>query len=264
MPLYILFALAVIQGATEFLPVSSSAHLALFPWLTGAAAQPLVIDIAVHLGTLFAVLLYYRSDTGLMLRGVADLSRGRYRTNGARLIGLLTLATIPVVIAGMILHVTDMTSALRDPRVIGWAMLLFALPLYLSDRLGRSDRQVENWSLRHSIMMGLAQAFALIPGASRSGVTMTAGRWLGYGRVEAARLSMLMSIPTIIASATLLGLDAADTDPAMLPSAGIAMLLSLVVAYLSIGFMLGLLKRLSLAPFVVYRICLGAALLLLV
>lgn len=263
MPLNILIALALIQGATEFLPISSSGHLAIFPEIFGTTPQPLLIDVAVHIGTLFAVLLYYKKDTAVMFRGCFDILCGNFKTTAARLVKLLTISTIPVIVVGAILHFTGGVDLLRNPAVIGGAMILFALPLYLADQSKITQPADASWSLRHAIAMGAAQALALIPGASRSGVTMTAGRWLGYGRAEAARLSMLMSIPTIIASATLMGLDATKSDPAMLMPALIAAIISFGVAYPSIGFMLHIFKHLSMTPFVIYRLILGAALLIL-
>jgi undecaprenyl-diphosphatase len=263
MPIHILLILALIQGATEFLPVSSSAHLALFPSVFGVAPQPLLIDVAVHLGTLFAVLIYYRTDTVLMCRGVVDIFRGKVATQGARLVCLLSLATVPVVVAGLVLHMTETSGLLRSPGVIGAAMIIFAIPLYLADRTEQGLVHASGWTLRHAIWMGAAQALALIPGASRSGVTMTAARWFGYSREGAARLSMLMSIPTILASATLLGLDAAEAQSEMLLPAAFAALLSFSIAYVSIGVMLSVFKRFSMTPFVIYRVILGTALIAL-
>jgi len=262
-PLHIIFLLALIQGATEFLPVSSSAHLALLPDLIGVATQPVVMDVAVHVGTLFAVLLYYSSDTAAMLRGFGHLLCGRLHTPAAQLVRLLALATIPVIVAGFILHLTNTADLLRDPALIGTAMIVFAIPLYLADQIDSSHRKTSEWSPGSAIIMGLAQALALIPGASRSGVTMTAARWIGYGREEGARLSMLMSVPTIIASAALLGLDAATTTPAMLAPALMAAGISFCIAYASIGIMLGIFRRFSMTPFVIYRLVLGCTLLVI-
>ncbi|MFT6945176.1 MAG: undecaprenyl-diphosphatase, partial [Yoonia sp.] len=202
-----LLLIALIQGVTEFLPVSSSGHLILLPSLTGLADQGQVIDVAAHLGTLAAVVLYFWSDVRLALCGTLRLLRGKIDTKGAFLALCLLIATIPVIIVGFILEVTGLSDAMRGIAVIGWTMIIFGVVLYWADQKGPNERTAESWTLKDAITMGLWQTLALIPGTSRSGITITAGRILGYTRTDAARLSMLMSIPTIIASAALLGLD---------------------------------------------------------
>ena len=207
MTLFHLLLVAVIQGITEFLPVSSSGHLILLPNLTGMADQGQAIDVAVHVGTLLAVILYFWRDVAAALLGLGRLVRGRADTPGAKLALLLIIATVPVVLAGLVLKLTGLDDALRSVAVIGWTMLIFGIVLYWADQRGAETRSTGDWTLRHAIIMGLWQAVALIPGTSRSGITITGGRLLGYAREDAARLSMLMSIPTIIASGTLLGLE---------------------------------------------------------
>ena len=211
MTLFHLIILALIQGVTEFLPVSSSGHLALLPQLTGLDDQGLVIDVAAHLGTLAAVILFFRKDVGLALSGLGDLARGRRNTRGAFLALALVAATIPVIVAGLILKVTGLADAMRSVAVIGWAMLIFGLVLYWADRTGPATKRDDDWSMRDAIIMGLWQVLALIPGTSRSGITITGARALGYDRHGAAKLAMLMSIPTILASGTLLALDVAKS-----------------------------------------------------
>ena len=169
MALFDLIVLAVIQGITEFLPISSSGHLALWPLLTGRPDQGQVLDIGVHLGTLVAVCLYFRADLARLFAGAGHILTGRFRTPEARLAWLLALATVPAVVAGLALTLGGHSDALRSVAVIGWATLLGGILLWLADRLGGQARGGSGWSVSDAILMGLAQALALIPGTSRSG-----------------------------------------------------------------------------------------------
>ncbi len=262
MSLFHLLLVAVLQGVTEFLPVSSSGHLILLPNLTGLDDQGQVIDVAVHVGTLFAVILYFRSDVANAFGGIPRLLRGKADTPGAKLALLLIIATIPVILAGLILKVTGLNDAMRSTAVIGWTMLLFGIFLYWTDQTGKSDRTASDWNLPDAIKMGLWQAVALIPGTSRSGITMSGARLLGYNRTDAARLSMLMSIPTIIASGTLLGLEVAATANAQAARDGaIAATFAFVAALFALVLMMRLLKTVSFTPYVIYRVILGVILL---
>lgn len=262
MPLFQLILLAVIQGLTEFLPVSSSGHLILLPGLTGMQDQGLAIDVAVHVGTLLAVILFFRADVRLALAGTLRLARGKVDTPGAFLALCLAIATVPVVICGLILHLTGWDEALRSIAVIGWAMIVFGVFLYWADQKGPQVRKAEGWTMRHALIMGLWQAVALIPGTSRSGITITAARQLGYARHDAAKLAMLMSIPTILASGVLLGADvASQANWALARDAGIAAVFAFAAALLALGVMMRLLRSVSFTPYVIYRIALGVVLL---
>ena len=257
-----LLILALIQGITEFLPVSSSGHLILFPSLTGMQDQGQVIDVAAHFGTLCAVVLYFRTDVALALGGTARLLRGKIDTQGAFLALCLLIATVPVIIIGLILKVTGLSDAMRGIAVIGWAMIIFGVVLYWADQNGAEEKTAVNWSLKDAFKMGLWQAVALIPGTSRSGITITAGRMLGYTRTDAARLSMLMSIPTIIASAALLSLDVIGSgNIGAWHDIGLVALMSFAAALLALILMMRLLKSVSFTPYVIYRIALGVVLL---
>ncbi len=262
MPLFQLILVAVIQGVTEFLPVSSSGHLILLPGLTGLDDQGLAIDVAVHVGTLGAVILYFWSDVRMGLAGLPRLLTGRADTPGARLALGLIVATVPVVIAGALLKITGLTEALRSVAVIGWAMLGFGIVLWWADRTGAETERFDDWNLKDAVIMGLWQVLALIPGTSRSGITITGGRRLGYGREDAARIAMLMSIPTIAASGLLLGVDAvAHANGAVLRDGAIAAALAFVSALLALKLMMRLLRSVSFTPYVVYRVILGVVLL---
>jgi len=264
MPLFTLVLVALIQGITEFLPVSSSGHLILLPELTGMQDQGQVIDVAVHVGTLFAVILYFWRDVRTAFFGLGRLLRGRVDTAGAFLALCLIIATIPAVLFGLVLKLTGLDDMMRSMAVIGWTMLIFGLVLYWADQKGATDRTAPQWSLRHAVIMGLWQALALIPGTSRSGITITAGRMLGYGRDSAARLAMLMSIPIIVASGVLLGAEVIVTADARAARDGaIAAALALVSALAALSLMMRLLRTVSFTPYVIYRVALGIVLLVI-
>ena len=260
MPLLHLLLIALIQGITEFLPISSSGHLILLPRLTGIEDQGLAIDVAVHVGTLGAVILYFRHDVARALRGIAPALRGDLANPDARLTLGLILATIPVVIVGLLLKLTGTDAALRSVAVIGWTMLIFGLVLYWADRTGPETREAKDWTLAHAFHMGLWQVLALIPGTSRSGITITAARFLGYERHDAARLAMLMSIPTIIASGVLLIPDIAG-NAQVLADAAIAAVFAFVAALAALALMMRFLNAVSFTPYVIYRVILGVILL---
>jgi len=252
--------LALVQGITEFLPVSSSGHLALVPMLTDWPDQGLKIDVAVHVGTLVAVMIYFWRDVGQLIVGVGHVLTFRGGAS-CRLVLHLGLATVPVVVAG-ILFKDQIEASLRSLEVIAWATLGFGLLLGIADRLGLTVRRIEHMRWGDALFVGLAQALALIPGTSRSGITMTAARMLGYERIEAARFSMLMSIPTIAAAGTLVGVDLARAeDWTVTREALLAAGLSMVAALLAVAVMMAWLRRAGFMPFVLYRIVLGLGLL---
>ena len=259
-----LFILALIQGVTEFLPISSSGHLILLPNLTGIEDQGQVIDVAVHVGTLFAVVMYFWQDVKLVGAGCTRLVRGKIDTQGAFWALCLVIATIPVTLAGLALKMTGMTELLRSTALIGWMMLVFGVVLYWADQSGPIRKKAVNWSLKDAAVMGLWQALALIPGTSRSGITITAGRQLGYDRESAARLAMLMSIPTILASGGLLGLEVWQTADANAARDGaIAAVFAFISALAALALMFRLLKSVSFTPYVIYRVVLGLILLII-
>lgn len=259
-----LLILALIQGVTEFLPISSSGHLILLPNLTGMEDQGQVIDVAVHVGTLFAVILYFWRDVKVVTVGSTRLIRGKIDTHGAFWALCLILATIPVILFGLVLNLTGLDDALRSTAVIGWMMLIFGIVLYWADQTGPVEKTATQWSIKDAAIMGLWQALALIPGTSRSGITITAGRQLGYDRESAARLAMLMSIPTIIASGTLLGVEVVQTaDMAAARDGAIAAVFSFLAALAALALMFKLLKSVSFTPYVIYRVILGIILLLI-
>ncbi len=256
-----LIILAVVQGITEFLPISSSGHLILVPYFTGDADQGLVIDVALHVGTLGAVMLYLWRDIVRMLVGLGRGLRGR-ADPGGRLALQLVVATLPLVAAGYAAS-RYLGDALRSPEVIAWATLGFGILLWLADRAGMTVRRIEHLGYGGALFIGCSQVLALIPGTSRSGITMTAARILGFERSETARFSMLLSIPAIVASGTLQGLKLYQAGDAQLTvDAFVAAGLALVAALVAIACMMGWLRRASFLPFVLYRIALGGGLLI--
>ncbi|SLN10441.1 Undecaprenyl-diphosphatase [Aquimixticola soesokkakensis] len=264
MSILYLLLVAIIQGLTEFLPVSSSGHLILLPLLTGMQDQGQAIDVAVHVGTLGAVIFYFWREVRVGLLGIPRMLTGRIDTPGAKLAFLLLIATIPVIILGLILSASGLSDALRSVKVIGWTMLIFGLVLYWFDQKGPEVKEDRDWTLREAVILGLWQAIALIPGTSRSGITMTGARAMGYKREDAARISMLMSIPTILASGLLLGVEVAgDANWALLKDAAIGAVFAFGAALLALTLMMRLLRSISFTPYVVYRVLLGLILLAL-
>ena len=257
MTFFQLAVLALIQGVTEFLPVSSSAHLILVPALTDWPDQGLLIDVAVHAGSLLAVIVYFAGDLWRIILGLG----ARGSANTASFAGMLIVATIPVGLAGFALHEIGQEH-LRDPAIIAWATIIFGILLYVADRVGMTIHRMEHMRWSPAMLIGLAQVLALIPGTSRSGVTMTAARMLGFERDAAARFSMLLSIPVIAAAAALTGLDLYQSGNAELTfQALVAGGLAFVSAYVAIWAMMAWLRRSSFTPFVIYRMVLGIGLL---
>lgn len=266
MPLLTLTILAIIQGITEFLPISSSGHLLLFPTLTGAEDQGLAIDVAVHVGTLVAVMLYFWRDVGTLLRGSRDLVTGQHRSMDARVTWLLAVATVPVVIVGVISAMTGFNDALRDPRFAIWVVaittLFWGAVLWAADKLMPTRREFDGWTLRDALLMGVAQAVSIVPGTSRSGICMTAARGLGFGRVDAARLSMLMSIPATAAAGLWLFIKLIREGDAMLGmDAALGAVLAFFAALAALAGLMRMLRHWTFTPFVFYRFALGIGLL---
>lgn len=256
--------LAIVQSLTEFLPVSSSAHLVLVPIVTGWQDQGVVFDVALHLGTLIAVITYFRLELQQFSREWLRSLTTRQLTTDSRLAWGILLATIPAGIFGLVIEVTDLSEALRNPHLIATTSIGFGILLAIADLTGKRLRDERSLTLRDIILIGCAQAIALIPGTSRSGITMTMGLFLGLQRKAAARFSFLLSIPAILLAGGVeglkLGLHHASVD---WNSLILGVLISAISAYLCIYFFLRLLDRIGMLPFVAYRIFLGITLFLL-
>ena len=259
MTLIQIIVLSLIQGLTEFLPVSSSAHLILGSKVFSWPDQGLVFDVATHLGTLLAVLVYFRKDLWNMLTPWFGATGDN---ESSRQLGLtLVVASIPAIFAGGLLH-GWVESALRDVRVIAFSTIVFGLLLWWADARFASEKKLADMKMKSGILIGLAQMLALVPGTSRSGITMTMGRMLGFDADTAARFSFLLSIPVIAAAGAYGVLRMLMNDaPIDWFQFSLAILLSALAGWLCIAAFLALLQRVGLVPFVVYRLALGVALL---
>jgi undecaprenyl-diphosphatase len=253
--------LALLQGLTEFLPVSSSAHLILMPRLFGWADQGLAFDVAVHVGTLVAVLAYFRADVLRLFAAWLRSCASRRVDSDARLAWFVLLGTLPVVLFGLLLH--DLVeTVLRTPLVIAAATIGFGVLLWITDIYGRKQRTEGSLRVTDIIIIGLAQVLALVPGTSRSGITMTAGLALGLTRTAAARFSFLLSIPVIaMAGVYETGNLIQQSMPVPWGAISIGTAVSAVSAWLCIHLFLQLIERIGMWPFVVYRLLLGGVLL---
>ncbi|PCJ24586.1 MAG: undecaprenyl-diphosphatase [SAR86 cluster bacterium] len=256
--------LGVLQGLTEFLPISSSGHLILPSLLFSWNDQGLTFDVAVHVGTLVAVLLYFRKDILRLTLAWLKSFAVRQNTEDSRLAWMLIVATIPAGIAGLLLN--DYVEEYgRSLLVIGVTSIVFALFLYWSDKTGSKQLSMAELNWKTVLLIGFAQVLAIIPGTSRSGVTMTAALFCNLDRRAAARFSFLMSIPLILGSGLLKGLDLAAEGGAAVEWLVLAYgaLVSAVVAYFCIHFFLQLIERVGFVPFVIYRLIMGFLLLTL-
>ncbi|MES1942606.1 undecaprenyl pyrophosphate phosphatase [Salinisphaera sp. PC39] len=258
---YQLVVLALVQGITEFLPISSSAHLILVPYVFGWSDQGLAFDLATHLGSLVAVIAYFRRDLGDMAAAWSRSVTGREGGPEAHMAWGLILATLPAIALGCLLGVTG-EAGLRLPWVIAAASIGFGLLLGWVDVRAPHRHEPEVLRLRGYLAIGLAQALALIPGSSRSGMTIMAGRWLGLTRPAAARVSFFLAIP-VTAAAIAYEAVSLILQPEAAPWAGLAVaaVLSAVSAALAIHYFLRMLQYMGLMPFVVYRVVLGVVLL---
>ncbi|MAF49690.1 MAG: undecaprenyl-diphosphate phosphatase [Rhodospirillaceae bacterium] len=258
--------LAAVQGITEFLPVSSSGHLILVPKLTGWTDQGLAIDVAVHVGTLLAVMLYFWRDIGGMagaiFRAAGQVANRRPLDQEFWLVVKLMVATLPVVAAGYLVNEYLDAGLLRQVKIIGWATLGFGLLLLFADKTNMTIRRLDHITNGGALVIGCFQIFALIPGTSRAGITMTAARFLGVERQDAARFSLLLSIPVIIAAGVLKGWELYRSGNQVLIDEALTVGgLAFLFALLAIAFLMVWLRRASFTPFVVYRVLLGAVLL---
>ncbi|MFN0102717.1 MAG: undecaprenyl-diphosphatase UppP [Bryobacteraceae bacterium] len=265
MPLVQVIVLALLQGVTEFLPISSSAHLALAPWLFGWKDQGLEFDIALHFGTLFSVLIYFFRDwlrivaNGVGLSGLAFLGSDPSLDRNPRMLWYLVAATIPAGIAGLLFKDT-IESTLRSPYVMGTMLILVGLVMWLAERIAKHERTMGEMNLMDCLFIGCGQALALIPGTSRSGITMTAGLFRNLDRSTAARFSFLLSTPIVAAAAVKGLLDLRKhgaLSSEMAPAIAVGVVVTAITGCFVISVLLKFLRTNSVLPFVVYRIAFG-------
>ena len=258
-----IFILAIVQGLTEFLPISSSAHLVLLPNLLDWDDQGLVFDVAVHFGSLLAVLYYFRHEVWRMFRAWLRSVTGGPADQDSQLAWWVIIGTLPAVIVGFVFQ-TDIEHDLRAPWVLAIASIFFGLLLWYADRQGKRTRDEYSLCLRDVLIIGCAQVLALIPGTSRSGITITLALFLGLTRQAAARFSFLLAIPVILASGTLQSVRmVTEVNPIGWGELLLGVLLSAIAAGLCIHYFLRLVDRIGMLPFVLYRIALGVLILAL-
>ncbi|MCB1591136.1 MAG: undecaprenyl-diphosphate phosphatase [Alphaproteobacteria bacterium] len=270
MPLYYIIVLALVQGITEFLPISSSAHL-LFVHaainngtLKAAWDDDLIMDLAVHVGTLLSVLLYFHKDVFRMIGGLKDFATGNRQSEKSRLLLYVIVGSIPVIIVGAIVNILE-PAILRNLHVITITTIVFGILLWWADKKFPVSRKVSDLTLRDAILIGLAQTIALIPGTSRSGITMTAGRMLGLNRTESAHYSLLLAMVVTSAAGTLGALRLVRADNvALTGDALIAVILSFIAGFIAIAGMMRFLKTTGFAPYAIYRVGMGIVLIWLI
>lgn len=254
--------LAILQGITEFLPISSSAHLILISKLFGNSDQDLPLAISVHLGTLAAVIVFFWRDIKYSIYGIFYIIQLRFYSPEAKLAIHLIVATIPVVLLGFLVKVTNTYSFLSSLKIISWNMIFFGLLLYFVDKHSSKKRSLKDLSIKNSIFIGIFQAIAIIPGTSRSGITITAARLLGVNSEDAVKFSMLLSVPTIIASGVLLAADISQSSSNLsIKLIAVASSISFLSAIFALKVFLLFLKSFSFTPYIIYRILLGLLLL---
>ena len=277
-----LLLIAIVQGITEFLPISSSGHLILIPYLTDFADQGPLIDVAVHVGSLLAIIVYFFKDVLVLARGgFASVGIGARAPNAPaerRLFWWIVLGTIPAVAFGLAIKLGvfnglvtglfgieivdgDLMGSIRFTDLIAFNLIAYGVLLGIADAIGKNEKAFEDMSWRDGLIVGLAQALAIIPGTSRSGVTMTAARFLGYKRVEAARFSFLLSIPAVAGAGVLIVPEIFEAGLTLAWDALIAGVLTFIAAFATMAFLMNFLKRASMLVFVIYRVAMGCALL---
>ena len=256
MSIFQAFVLGILQGLTEFLPVSSSAHLALAPLLFGWRDPGLAFDVALHLGTLVALLWYFRADWAALVKGALNIGRTRRVANAdERRVLLLIIATIPAAVGGLLLEDYAET-VFRSPYLTSTMLIVMGVLLWAADRFSSRERQLDSLRTREAVLIGLAQVAALVPGVSRSGSTMTAGRALGIDRPSAARFSFLMSMP-ITAAAVILKTPEVIREQGVSAPLVVGVLAAALSSWLAIAVLLRYLARHSFGVFAVYRVLLG-------
>lgn len=269
MPLFHIIILAIVQGLSEFLPISSSGHLILTHHLLGNTGnmwgEALTMDIAVHVGTLIAIIIYCWKDLMAMLKGCIRVATGNAKDkNEIRLVGFLIVGSIPVLALGFTFHMMEPAWA-RSLPVAAWSLIIFGILLGIADKFMPTVRTVETMTLKDAILIGLAQMLALIPGTSRSGITMTAARGLGFSRVEAARFSFLLAVISVSGAGAVGILEFLEKPSAeLLTEMAIGAIVSCLAALAAMHFLMRWLVNNSFMPFVVYRVLLGIVLLVMI
>ena len=244
-----IFILSIVQGITEFLPISSSAHIHLISKLTNFSFSGLLLDISLHIGSFFAVLIYFRNEIFVMIKNLRKLS-------------YLIVAVLPILVLGFLVTKMDFSDNIRSLKIIGWMTIIFGVLLFLSDKSKVKKSYQNQFNMKDAIIIGLIHSIAIVPGVSRSGVAMTACRFLSYSRIDSAKISFLISIPTLLA-VSIYGIYSLNSNSDInIQSINIlSILFSFFFSYITIKFFLKFLKKFSLNFFVYYRIIIGLVIL---
>lgn len=255
--------LSLLQGITEFLPVSSSGHLILFSIFTTFPDQGQAMDVAMHIGSIIAVMIYFSEELWKMFKGlIKSWFLPNFQDYGNRVFWLVIVASIPAMLFGLFLK-TEGVEWMRSSKLIGWTILGYGLLLYIADKVGLTVRKVEHLKVLDALLIGLAQCLALIPGTSRSGITITMARFLGMERREAAKFSMLLSIPTILGAGMLVGYELfKQNNLTAIIFAIDGILYSFIFSVIAIYTVMWWLRKSTFLPFVIYRVVIGTILLL--
>ena len=255
--------LSLLQGITEFLPVSSSGHLILFSKFTTFPDQGQAMDVALHIGSILAVMIYFSEEIWKMVKGLfKSYFLPNFKDEGNRVFWLVVIATVPAVIAGLFIR-SEGVEWMRSTKLVGWTILGYGILLFIADNIGMTIRKVNHLGILDAMLIGLAQCLALIPGTSRSGITITMARFLGMERREAAKFSMLLSIPTIIGAGLLVGYELYQEENLLSIIFAIdGILYSFIFSVIAIYTVMWWLKKSTFLPFVIYRVVFGTALLL--
>ena len=243
--------LSLIQGVSEFLPISSSAHLIVISTLHDFKSNSLLIDVSLHLGSLLAIIFYFRKD-------LLNIQ------NNKKLLTLLIAGSLPIIIVGYFLYNTELIYLLRDVKVIAWTTIIFGIVLYIADKNKFTKNINSNLDLKAILYIGFFQTLALIPGVSRAGITITAGRFLKFNRFDASKISFLLSIPALAGASVLSLKDIFQQSFEFNYFVLIAISLSFFFSYITVKFFLDYINKFSLNIFVVYRMVLGIILFIMI
>ena len=243
--------LSIIQGISEFLPVSSSAHLIIFSNIINFSNQSLIFDVGLHLGSLLAILFYFRKE----LLNIA---------NDKKLFNLLLIGSIPLILAGYIFYSTGIINSFRNLKIIAWTTLIFGLLMYFADTFKIEKKIEKNLTIKNILIIGIMQILALIPGVSRSGITITAGRFLNFDRHDSTKISFYLSIPALMGASALALKDVINENVEFNFFLIISIILSFIFSYLTIKYFLIYTKKFSLKFFVIYRIILSIMIFLII
>ena len=258
-----IFFIAIVQGITEFLPISSSAHLIMIPYIIKVSDQGVLIDISVHLGSLLALIIFFKKESVILFKGLIQFFSLKLQKEEFFLLLKIIIATIPICLFGLIFKIYRLDIIVRSIELIGWTMIIFGMLLFYADKLGKEKKSLKNLSFRESLFIGFFQAFALIPGVSRSGISITGFRIFGYNKYDAIKISLMMSIPTILLSAFFISPEILEEKNISIIEILIPFVLSFITAFVTLKLMVKYIYIFGFTPYIIYRIFLGLILLFL-